>query len=135
MGDWRVRLRWLESAAGHVGHAGQHSQFSDCDTFPECLWIVEQHQPMKGPEVPEFTISVKWQEGNLDEYLAGKNSYAHGWRYVMRWSDPSEGGRVKHISGYGFATEDAAREEAEAKATKIVRAQQPEKVYKFRPDV
>jgi hypothetical protein len=52
----------------------------------------------------------------------------------MRWDDPREG-KVRHISGYGFSSEDAAREAAEAKATKIVRAQQPEKVYKFTPEV
>jgi hypothetical protein len=132
MGDWRVRLRWRPESA--VGHAGRHSQFFDCDAFPECLRVVEQHQPVEGPEVPEFTISVKWQDGNLDEYLAGKNSHAHGWRYIMRWDDPREG-KVRHISGYGFSSEDAAREAAEAKATKIVRAQQPEKVYKFTPEV
>ena len=133
MGDWRVRLRWNPTDA--VYHPGEHKEYLYCEDDPQCLWIVEQHQPIKGPEVPEFTISVKWQDGNIDEYLAGKNSYAHGWRYVMRWSDPSEGGRVRHISGYGFPTEDAAREEAETKATKIVRAQQPEKVYKFTPEV
>lgn len=127
MGDWTVRLNWSISG-GRV-----HDAEPSCNGF-SCLPVVEQHQSIKGPEVPEFTISVKWQDGKLDEYLAGKNSHAHGWRYIMRWDDPREG-RVRHISGYGFPTEDAAREAAEAKATKIVKAQQPEKVYKFTPEV
>jgi hypothetical protein len=130
MGDWRVRVRWNPADAYY--RPGGHKETLCCDDAPVCLWVVEQHQPVEGPEVPEFTISVKWQDGNLDEYLAGKNSHAHGWRYVMSWP---EGGGRRHVSGYGFPTEDAAREAAEAKATKIVKAQQPEKVYKFRPEV
>jgi hypothetical protein len=50
----------------------------------------------------------------------------------MRWE---EGVYKRVVSGYGFPTEQAARQAAEEKATKIVRAQQPEKVYKFTPEV
>jgi hypothetical protein len=50
----------------------------------------------------------------------------------MRWV---EQGKHRHITAYGFPTEDHARDAAEAKATKIVKAQQPEKVYKFKPEV
>jgi hypothetical protein len=97
-----------------------------------CYPVVEQHQHPVGPDVPEFTISVKWQDGDMDKYLDGKTSYAHGWRYVMRWTDQDG---QHHITGYGFPTEGQARKAAEEKATKIVKAQQPEKVYKFTPEV
>lgn len=129
MGEWRVRLNWRQEY--HSYHGGVHDHSDVCDEFPRCFQIVDQHQ-IQGPKVPEFTISVKWQDGDLHEYLAGRKSHAHGWRYVMSWP---EGSGRRHVSGYGFPSEDAAREEAERKATKIVRAQQPEKVYKFTPEV
>lgn len=96
-----------------------------------CYPVIEQHQ-FQGPDVPEFTISVVWQEGDMREYLAGKNSRAHGWRYVMHWDD---NGKSRYVSGYGFATDKAARYAAEARATKIAKAQRPEKVYKFTPNM
>lgn len=98
-----------------------------------CEYVVEQHQDFE-PEgkVPEFTISVKWQEGDLFAYLAGRQSQARGWRYVMRWV---EGGKQRHITAFGFGSDQAAREAAEARATKIVKAQRGEKVYKFKPNL
>jgi hypothetical protein len=114
-----------------ASHDGEHAEEFGCKSHPPCMWIVEQHQ-MKGTDAPEFVIAVKWQDGDLDKYLDGKSSHAHGWRYVMRWE---EGVYKRVVSGYGFPTEQAARQAAEEKATKIVRAQQPEKVYKFTPEV
>lgn len=138
MGDWVVLKSWNQ-APGDGSMAGFHDGCLASDPRKaqsvylfSCFPVVEQHQ-FDGPEVPEFTISVKWQEGDLQLYMRGQNSYAHGWRYVMRWTDYH--GRNKVVTGYGFPTEQAARDEAEKKATKIVKAQQPEKVYKFRPEV
>jgi hypothetical protein len=135
MGDWRVLLSWNESPQGFHEECGRKGDSVQAIQDFCCYVVVEQHQQHKGPAVPEFTISVKWQAGDLHEYLVnGKVSQARGWRYIMRWDDPTEG-KVRHISGYGFNTEGAARETAEAKATKIVKAQQPETVYKFTPEV
>jgi hypothetical protein len=131
MGSWVVLNAWNESADG----------FHDCrfgDTPSQilaamCYPVLKQHQ-VEPPEAPEFTISVKWQEGDLHEYLAGRNSYAHGWRYVLRWVQ-WDTQRAKVVTGYGYPSEHAARVAAEEKATKIAKAQQPEKVYKFKPEL
>jgi hypothetical protein len=99
-----------------------------------CLWVVEQHQFPQGPGTPEFTISVKWQPGADPGVFLAKASHQRGWRWILRWTDPASG-KTELRSGYGFNTARKARDAAELKATEIAKAQQPEKVYKFRPEV
>lgn len=129
MGDWVVLTAWNLSTDGY--HECRFGGTAAEILYAQCFPVVEQHQD-QGPQVPEFTISVKWQEGDLHDYLAGRNSKAHGWRYVLTWA---EGDRKRFVTGYGYATDSLAREAAEAKATKIVKAQLPEQVYKFKPNL
>jgi hypothetical protein len=123
-------MRWN----GPQFHPGPHVEDYACDDAPMCMWVVEQHQGMEPPDVPEFTISVKWQQGDLHLYLKGQNSQAHGWRFTLRWTDPDTQS-TRFATGFGYPTREAAQEAAEEKATKIAKAQQGEKVYKFKPEV
>lgn len=131
MGDWTVLLSWNRSEQGFHTECGRRGEGVQEILDFMCFPVVEQHQ-FTGPEVPEFVISLKWQEGDLAEYMNGSKSRAHGWRYIMSWS---EHGETRVASGYGFATDQAARDAAERRATKIVRAQLPEQVYKFTPEI
>lgn len=126
-------MRWNPTDAFY--HPGEHKEYLYCEDDPQCLWIVEQHQFPKGPEVPEFTISLKWQPGDETAGIFDvKPSRKRGWRWILRWTDPASG-ETRVRTGYGFGTEQQARNAAELKAIEIAKAQQPEKVYKFTPEV
>jgi hypothetical protein len=131
MGDWRVRMMW--GLPDWTPHNGGHAESFACNAHPPCMWIVEQHQ-YKGPDVPEFTVSVAWQDGRDSTAWEVKPSKLRGWRYILRWTDPGSG-QTKVASSYGYSDEGMCRKEAEAKATEIAKSQRPEKVYKFTPEV
>jgi hypothetical protein len=142
MGDWTVLKSWNNAPGTGRSRAASFHESEYClASQPKnpaslyafmCYPVVEQHQSFP-TGAPEFTISLKWQQGDPGEYLAGKQSYAHGWRYTARWVEGH--GRKRVISGYGFLSREAAKQAVEEKVTKIVQAQRTEEVYKFRPEV
>lgn len=134
MGEWTVLKRWLPgSFPADVTH--ELNDMCNEEGFrsgaARCYPVVAEHQDFP-TGAPEFTISLKWQEGDLIQYMAGKQSQAHGWRYTARWV---EDGKQRTISGYGYGSREAAKAAVEEKVTKIVKAQQAEEVYKFTPEV
>ena len=91
-----------------------------------CLPVIKEHQNfIEGP--PEFTISIAWQDGG------GQVSERRGWRYKIHHTGTD--GKEKWVSAYGIASKDEARRLAEDRATRIAKAQQPEDVYRFTPEV
>lgn len=143
MGDWLVLSAWNSADGFHDWHLdGRYGRMErgggargtslsarELLSFG-CFPVVEQHQNFTdGP--PEFTISVAWQDGHTDAHEPP--SGLRGWRYKIHYTDTS--GKEQWISKYGMDSREEARRLAEERATHIAKAQQPEDVYKFRPDI